>query len=149
MPPDFHKICDNEWTFTSWGIIVHVRGQDELDYIKKHYDVYKEEMNRVRLGLEKSITHKIDKCSARIELSNGISIRFTYDRAIWNEHGIDKPSIVSYVAYKGKKGRHLSLSSFIELYAKRDKIDIRMSNNIKEREKLYNLALGRRTTPRR
>ena len=55
MPINLTKISDSECTFTTWGLIVHVRGNTEKEYLEKHYDIYKEELNRIDVRMSNSI----------------------------------------------------------------------------------------------
>lgn len=142
--PDLKQIGLEEWTFVSWGLCIHVKGYKEKAYVEKHFNIFKEELNRIRIRNEKQITFKIQKIKTKVTVSKGVTVKFLYDKELLKSHGIDKPTIICYLDDPSGPKRDLPLSYFLNLYKKRKDIDNRLMNIIDKQEKEYKLGLENR-----
>lgn len=92
-----HQTADNEWSFNLFDLEVHVKGQEEKDYVEKHYDVIKEYFERMLKTNEDHITEHVNKFHADIQLPGHKTARFSFDRVAMKRQDRLRPEILVYV----------------------------------------------------
>lgn len=134
-----HQTADNEWSFNLFDLEVHVKGQEEKDYVEKHYDVIKEYFERMLKTNEDHITEHVNKFHADIQLPGHKTARFSFDRVAMKRQDRLRPEILVYV-FHGNSGNKLSditFKDFQEIVRQYKTIDSRLATAIYNVERQY------------
>lgn len=132
------KIGQNHWTFNAFGFTVHVKSQAEKDYVAKHYDRIKDELNRMILQISKKPLAQIEHCETHLILpSTKREMCFFFDREyLESKKCLSFQAWQGYVISENEYDRHnISLSEFMDFFENSWRIENRIYNDVKQQIK--------------
>lgn len=128
---------NNNWDFVYRNIRVSVENEPDVNFARKEYDAMREDLDRTIETLERRITYKVNEAEACIRIKNHV-IKAFYDRAGLKDINESVPKILLSIETKdNRNGGSIPLSTFKEVHKQREKLVLRLENEVKRLEIIY------------